>query len=238
MQSIRLSKRLEAIFRLVPPSGGVVDVGTDHGFIPLALLLSGFSGPLYATDINPGPLSSAKRLAAAHGAEDKISFLLCDGLSALEGGDISTVVIAGMGGETIASILSAAPWTREGNRLLILQPMSKADRLRGWLQENGYKVTSESLVDDGPLYELMTVSGGSGPPLSPAELLTGRFAQICADPLFPAKLDEHIAKAQRAVNGLSSSTAPDKLKNLPMYTETLYSLLKMREALSKEAGNG
>lgn len=236
MQSVRLSKRLEAIFRLIPPSGGVVDVGTDHGLIPLALLLSGFSGPLYATDINSGPLSSAKRLAAAHGMESKISFCLCDGLAALDGGDISTVVIAGMGGETIASILSAAAWTRENGRLLILQPMSRADRLRGWLHENGYCVTGESLVSDGPIYELMTVTGGSGPPLSPAELLTGRFSQICSHPLFPAKLDEHISKAQNAVNGLSMSTSPEKLKNLPMYKQTLESLLKMREKL-KESSN-
>jgi len=238
MEKIKLSKRLDAIYRLIPFNGGAADVGTDHGFIPAALVLDGFVFPVYATDIKQGPLDSARRFAAAHGVENKISFHLCDGLSALDGYDISTVIIAGMGGETIASILADAPWTKENGRLLILQPMSKADRLRQWLLENSYRVLSERLVEDGPIYQILTVSGGNGLPPSPAELLIGRYSLIKSDPLFPRKLDELIAKAKAAFDGLSASANPEKLKALPEYRETLDSLLNMRERYYKENENG
>jgi len=238
MEKIKLSKRLDAIYRLIPFNGGAADVGTDHGFIPAALVLDGFDFPVYATDIKQGPLDSARRFAAAHGVEDKISFRLCDGLSSLDGDDISTVIIAGMGGETIASILYDAPWTKKNGCLLILQPMSKAGRLRRWLSENGYRVLSERLVEDGPIYQIMTVSEGSELPLSPAELLAGRYSLIKSDPLFPRKLDELIGKAKAAFEGLSASANPEKLKALPEYRESLDSLLNMRERYYKENENG
>lgn len=234
MQAIRLSKRLEAIYSLIPPSGGIADVGTDHGLIPVRLALSGGEGPIYATDINPGPLSSARGLAEAHGVAERIRFCRCDGLSALKGEDISTVVIAGMGGETIASILSAAPWTRDAGRLLILQPMSKTHRLRRWLFENRYRIISEQLIRDGALYELMTVSGGEGEPFSPAELLTGRFSLIGSDPNFPARLEELIKKTENALSGLSACADPEKRKSLPIYEEALNGLVAMRERLEAE----
>lgn len=238
MDKIRLSRRLDAIYRLIPFNGGAADVGTDHGFIPAALVLGGFDFPVLATDIKPGPLDSARRFAAAHGVEDRISFHLCDGLSALDGDVISTVIIAGMGGETIASILSDAPWTKEDGRLLILQPMSKADRLRQWLFESGYKELSEQLVEDGPIYQIMTVTGGNGLPLSPAELLIGHYSLIKSDPLFPRKLDELIGKARVAFEGMSASADSEKRKALPAYRETLDSLLNMRESFYKENENG
>lgn len=211
-------------------------MGTDHGFVPIYLLEKGHPGPIYATDINSGPLENARRAARARGLEGKIGFRLCDGLSGLDGRDISTVIIAGMGGETIASILSAAPWTREGGRLLILQPMSRGDRLRAWLGENGYRVSSERLVRDGQLYELLTASGGAeDSPLSPGELLLGRFELIRRDPLLPERLEEMTEKARRALSGLSASSDPEKLKSLPEYRECLESLLELGEKLSQEA---
>lgn len=236
MPQQKLSKRLEAIAALVPPGGGVADVGTDHGYIPVHLLKKGHPGPIYATDINPGPLESARRAAIVYGLEEKISFRLCDGLSALDGGDISTVIIAGMGGETIAAILSAASWTRESGRLLILQPMSRSDRLRAWLGQNGYRISSEQLVWDGQIYELLTASGGGEPQaLFPGELLTGRFELIRRDPLFPRRLDELTGKARRALEGLSASSDPEKRKSLPEYRQRLDSLLELGQKLSQEA---
>ncbi|NCC68024.1 MAG: SAM-dependent methyltransferase, partial [Clostridia bacterium] len=149
MAAIKLSERLLSIAKLIPSCGGVADVGTDHGYIPVWLAQNGHSGGLFATDINKGPLEHAKQTAAEYGQAGKISFFLCDGLKALSGREISTVIIAGMGGENIAEIISAAPWMKENHSLLILQPMSKSAFLRQWLFNNGYSVLSEQLVDDG-----------------------------------------------------------------------------------------
>ncbi len=228
MASIKLSDRLLAIAQLVPTSGGVADVGTDHGYIPVWLAQNGHQGRLFATDIKKAPLGHAKQTAVEYGQKDKIDFHLCDGLSALNGEDISTVIIAGMGGENIAEILSAAHWTKENEALIILQPMSKASFLRKWLFENGYKVLSEQLIDDGAVYEILTVQPGEDKPYSPAELLTGHNNLISSNPLFEKQLKHLIKKSERTVFGLSSSAKAEDHERLAAAIETLSSLLEMK----------
>lgn len=210
MADIKLSKRLAAIARLAPPGGGAADVGTDHGIIPVFLCQRGKNAPIYAADINPDPLRHAAETAAEHGVSDKISLVLCDGLAALSGEDISCVIIAGMGGETVISILQAALWTRLPGKTLVLQPMTKAPELRRWLYENGYRVVSEELVEDGKLYELFSVTGGQDEPYSMAELYTGHTALIAGHELYSARLNELADKARRALEGLSHSQAADE----------------------------
>lgn len=232
MAEIRLSGRLKAIARLVPPSGGMADIGTDHGYLPIYLFKKGFEGTIIATDIKPGPLDSARRSAKEHGLDGTIDFHLCDGLRGIDGSTIATVVIAGMGGETIASILEDAPWTKEGGRLLVLQPMSKSDRLRSWLFENGYKVLTEELIKDGAVYELFSVSGGNDAAYCAGELLTGHFQLISGDPLFPERLDRLISKQRRAADGLSSSNDLESHKRLEKINEILGDLYYMKERSS------
>ena len=232
MQSVRLSRRLAAIAALLPAGGGLADVGTDHGLIPVSALQSGFQGRVCATDIRSGPLDAARHTAREAGLADRIEFHLTDGLDSVDGSNIASVVIAGMGGENIADILARAPWTREG-RLLILQPMSKADFLRRWLTENGYRIETETLVADGPVYELLTARGGTQAPLSPAELLTGRFALIKDDPLFPARLTHLLEGQRRAVAGLERSSKPEDAARLAVEKNTLESLLEMQERMTE-----
>ena len=96
-----MNKRLEEIYALIGEGRGLVDVGTDHGYIPAALAKSGYSGKIIASDINPGPLQAARRSAESAGVADKIDFLLCDGLDGCDPSAIDTIVIAGMGGVPI-----------------------------------------------------------------------------------------------------------------------------------------
>lgn len=239
MASIKLSDRLLAIAQLIPPSGGVADVGTDHGYIPVWLVQNGHNGKLFATDINIAPLEHAKQTATEYGLDDKIEFQLCDGLAALNGTDLSTVIIAGMGGESIAEILSGAPWVKEQNTLLILQPMSKSSLLRKWLFENGFRVLSEQLVDDGKVYEILTAQAGEDEPYSPAELQTGHKRLISSDPLFAKQLTLLVKKFERAVFGLSSSVKPEARARSACAIETFSSLLEMKNGdLSNEVKGG
>ena len=213
MAQIKLSARLEAIARAIPNQGSVADIGTDHGLIPVWLLSNGHNGALFATDINSGPLESAKQTALEHGFGDKIRFFLCDGLAGLSGQKIDTVVIAGMGGETIAEILGASTKLIK-NSLLVLQPMSRASELRRWLFENGYRVLSEQLITDGPVYELMTACSGQDMPYSPAEFFIGHRALISGDPLFPKRLETLTEKFRRAEGGLAISARPEDHERL------------------------
>lgn len=227
MSGLKLSLRLNAIAKLVPLFGGVADVGTDHGYIPVWLAQNGHQGKLFATDISKAPLEHAKRTAAEYGLEGQIGFFLCNGLEALSGSDVDTVIICGMGGETIAEILSAALWTRENGHLLILQPMSKSSFLRSWLFENSYKVLSEKLVEDGMVYEILTATAGKDVPYSPAELLIGHRQLISSDPLYSDRLYFLTEKADRAKTGLAASSRAVDTERLKEINELIASLSEL-----------
>ncbi|NLT64296.1 MAG: SAM-dependent methyltransferase [Clostridiales bacterium] len=230
MSQIKLSARLEAIAKHIPLHGNFADVGTDHGYLPVWLLQNGYTGKLYATDIKKGPLERAKKTAAEFGFEDKIGFFLCDGLNALDGMDIRTVVIAGMGGENIADILHKAPWTKNNNCLLILQPMSKSALLRSWLFENGYRVQSEQLVKEGDVYEILTASAGHDTPYSPAELFIGHRHLISSDPLYKSRLEYLIEKTKRAASGLAESTKAEDAVRLNDMNAVFASLQELKKS--------
>lgn len=195
---IHLSPRLAAVAALVPPGAAVIDVGTDHAMIPVWLVQTGRSPKVLATDIRSGPLQSAAALLEKTRTGDRIRLLQTDGLDGVSPRDGDTVILAGMGGETMISILSAAPWTREG-ALLILEPQSKGADLRRWLIQSGYQIGSERLVEDaGRLYPILTAVGGQAPDYTQAELHLGRLAQIGQDSLFPRYLALMRARTAKA----------------------------------------
>ena len=109
---IKLSPRLLAAAHCVPCGARVIDVGTDHGKLPVWLVQNNIASHVWAGDIRPGPLSSAQALIEAEHLADKISVRLTDGLQGFSEADCDTVTICGMGGENIAEILAAAPWLK------------------------------------------------------------------------------------------------------------------------------
>ncbi len=134
------------------------DVGTDHGYLPCYMVENGLCSKAYACDIAAGPLSSAKMHIAQKGLSDKVTAVLSDGLDSVEKGDITDVVIAGMGGELIAQIVSRCSWLKEGINL-VLQPMTKPELLRQWLYDNGFTVNKELACVSGRfVYSVMQVS--------------------------------------------------------------------------------
>ena len=76
-----MNKRLDLLYEMIPDNGrGVIDVGTDHGQIPIRLAVSGYKGHILASDVAEGPLKTARSAAHIAGVEKRIQFLLCDGL--------------------------------------------------------------------------------------------------------------------------------------------------------------
>ena len=152
-----LSDRLLACCAFVRPGDRVADVGCDHGYLSIHLLQTGIASHVYASDVRPGPLSSAKRNADLYGITEKIAFFLSDGVQNLPR-DFDTMVCAGMGGDTMISILSAAPWLKNDRYRLILQCQSKTPLLRRYLSENGWAISRETVLRDGRLlYTVMEV---------------------------------------------------------------------------------
>lgn len=204
---MELTPRLRAIANQIPQGARLADVGTDHGHLPVWLLLNGQIDRAIAADLRAGPLNRARETAQQYGQMERVSFRLCDGLADVEPDEVDTVVIAGMGGETIAAILQAAPWTRK-DKLLLLQPMTGAPKLREWLQTNGYAILDEKISREGKkLYSIWTVRGGAMPPMTPAELWAGKNRP---GPLRKEFLDTMELKVERALQGHLAAQSPDQ----------------------------
>ena len=154
---------------------------------------------------------------------------LGSGLSCVAPDEIDTIVIAGMGGETILSILEAAPWTNDARYTLLLQPMTKAEVLRPWLSEQGYVFLKERLVLENRTYfPIMALrGGGTGQPLSIGQAWGGVALQD--DPLQGNALDALLHLCTYALNGLERSTVPKNLERAAQQRAILVQLRRMKE---------
>jgi tRNA (adenine22-N1)-methyltransferase len=185
---ITLTPRLAAAASFVRPDSLLLDVGTDHAYLPIHLCEQGRRSPSVASDINEGPVERATAHVAMSGLSDRITVVRTDGLTGLDRLADDTrpldVVICGMGGELIASILSAAPWIKRSGTRLILQPMTHSEKLREYLLSSGFAPVAERLcAEPHPkggerIYQIICAEytpHADTPAYSPAELQTGRL---------------------------------------------------------------
>lgn len=148
MKAPSLSPRLAAIASFVRPGARLSDVGTDHGYLPGSLLYNHQISFAVASDIAPAPLAKAEKYLKELSLEQNSATVLTPGLRGIEAYSPDDIVIAGMGGELIASILDDAPFIREKDIRLILQPMTKAEVLHKYLASAGFELLSERPVEE------------------------------------------------------------------------------------------
>ena len=139
---------MQMVSDLVCPGKVLADIGTDHAYLPVYLCQKGMIPRALACDIRIGPLENAKNTVKVCGYENQIECRLGSGLEPVKEGEAEEIVIAGMGGETIVSILSACPWVQSSQIHLILQPMTHAEDVRRYLFENGFSVLAEQTTQD------------------------------------------------------------------------------------------
>ncbi len=156
---ITLRPRLAALAARVPQGARVADIGTDHARLPLWLLQRNVTQSVIAADIADGPLARARALADRVDLSDALVLVKSDGLKALSEDDIDTVVVAGMGGETIADILQTTPWSH--GKHLLLQPMSRPERLLAYLHGAGLDVSEHCVEDNGRRYCIFECNRGN-----------------------------------------------------------------------------
>ena len=220
---MQLSKRLTAVAAMVTPSFRLVDVGTDHAYVPIYLAEQGRIPAAIAMDVNQGPLSRAREKIASHQLDAYIETSLSDGLSSLRAGEGDSLLIAGMGGGLTIRILSEGRSLLPGFSELILEPQSDVDRVRFWLFQNSFHIAEEDFVEeDGKYYPIIrAVPGEKGEMPSGEELLYGPVLLAKRHPV----LKEFLLREESLVQGLLGQL---------LKTESEKARMRMEELRKKE----
>ena len=171
---MKLSRRLEMVISFVEKGSRIAVVGTDHGYVPIVLAERGLVDGGVAMDVKEGPLKRAREHIRQNGLDGVIEVRLSDGVKELGDGEADTVIIAGMGGELVIHILE------DGRRLWgqvkhwILSPQSEIYKVRKFLEENGFFIGREEMVEeDGKYYTVMDAASGVMGRMEPWEMMYG-----------------------------------------------------------------
>ena len=192
MNEHTLSQRLERVAAHIPAGARLADIGSDHAYLPVALMRRGLIAAAVAGEVAATPFHAASRTVDDNGLAQRITVRLADGLAAIEVADeITAISLCGMGGETIRDILDSGKAHLNGGERLILQPNGGEQPLRQWLMNNGYQILHEELLRENRFYYEIIVA-------ERAEAVTYSAEQLYFGPLqMQARSPEFLAKWQR-----------------------------------------
>lgn len=228
---IPMNARLLACADLVPQGATVADVGTDHGYLSIYLLQKGIANRVFATDIREKPLEKAKVNASRFGVSGRMQFFCTPGLRGVPR-EFDTLVCAGMGADTMISILQEAPWLKSAEYRLILQCQSAANDLRRYLWQSGWRITREIPVQDGKfLYTVLEARFGEAVALTPGQEYAPPALLSTGSPLLAPYLTRCIRGLERTVAGIRQSKEPEDQERRRYFERALQELKEMEESL-------
>ncbi len=143
--TLNLDERLSLAASFVRHGKRFADIGSDHAYLPIYLAQKGIVDVALASDINEGPVESAKQNINTYGVADKVQAICSDGLAGAKEFAPEDIAILGMGGELIEAIISRAAWVKDKNIRLILQPMTHAESLYYYLCREGFSIVDEGI---------------------------------------------------------------------------------------------
>lgn len=195
----------------VPQGAVILDVGSDHAYLPIELVEKGKIERAIAGEVVEGPYQSAVKNVESHGLKEKIQVRLANGLAAFEEEDQVTVItIAGMGGRLIATILEEGLDKLSNIQRLILQPNNREDDLRIWLQDNGFQIVAESILEEaGKFYEILVVEAGQMK-LSASDVRFGPFLSKEVSPVFVQKWQKEATKLEFALSQIPEKNLEER----------------------------
>jgi len=210
--TLKLTPRLQAIADKIIPGSAVADIGSDHAYIPVYLLVNHLAAHVIVSDSKKGPLAAASETLKLFNLTKVADLRLGDGLAVLQPWDkVDAVVIAGMGGETITAILDRGHQVLKPSTRLIIQAMTDSGLVRSWLVEHGYAIIEEDIAqEDDNFYEIIVArQGGSSYPGTDSRLLAmGPLLVANKHPLLRPMLEQRLKRmSQAAENAGRSQTA-------------------------------
>ena len=214
MNEHTLSMRLERVAAHVPNGARLADIGSDHAYLPVALVRRGVIDAALAGEVATTPFQAAERTVRDNGLEQQITVRLADGLAAIEARDgITAISLCGMGGETIRDILEAGKAHLSGRERLILQPNGGEQPLRLWLMRNGYRIVSEELLHENRFYYEIIVAERADPVVYTAEqLFFGPLLMQARSPVFLAKWQRALRLRQKTLAAFERAQAVPEAK--------------------------
>ncbi|MHC8319871.1 tRNA (adenine(22)-N(1))-methyltransferase [Pseudomonas sp. GB2N2] len=205
MNQQTLSMRLERVAAHMPADARLADIGSDHGYLPVALIRRGAIAAAVAGEVAMTPFRSAARTVRENDLEHLITVRLANGLAAIEPADgITAISICGMGGETIRDILDSGKAHLSGQERLILQPNGGEQPLRQWLMDNGYRLLCEELLRENRFYYEIIVAERTGPVVySGEELYFGPLLMQERSPAFLAKWQRILREKHKTLSSFA-----------------------------------
>lgn len=225
-----LSTRLERVAAHVPPGARLADIGSDHAYLPVALMRRGVIAAAVAGEVAATPFHAAERTVRDNGLEQQVSVRLADGLAAVTPADaITAISLCGMGGETIRDILASGTANLSGQERLILQPNGGEQPLRQWLMDNGYRILVEELLQENRFYYEIIVAERAEPVVYSAEALYfGPLLMQARSPVFLAKWQrllrqkhKTLASFQQARQAVSQAKVQELVQQVQWITALL-----------------
>jgi tRNA (adenine22-N1)-methyltransferase len=222
--------RLERVAAHVPAGARLADIGSDHGYLPVALLRRGVISAAVAGEVALTPFRSAERTVRESRLEHMIAVRLASGLAAIEPGDgITAISLCGMGGETIRDILEAGKSRLSGRERLILQPNGGEQPLRQWLMTHDYRILREEMLRENRFYYEIIVAERDGPvTYSAEELYFGPLQMQARSPVFLDKWQrmlrfkqKNLANLTRAQQGVAQEKVQEIARQIRWISELL-----------------
>jgi tRNA (adenine22-N1)-methyltransferase len=222
--------RLEKVAAYVPSGARMADIGSDHGYLPVALMRRGVIASAVAGEVAITPFQAAERTVRENDFEQQISVRHANGLMAIEADDGITVIsICGMGGETIRDILDDGKARLSGHERLILQPNGGERHLRQWLMEQGYRILFEEVLQENRFHYEIIVAERTGPVVyTPEQLYFGPLQMQARSPAFLDKWTRMLRLKQQTLNNFAralQAVPEEKRQEVARHTRWIAELL-------------
>lgn len=211
---MNLTPRLLALAGELNQCKILIDVGTDHGYLPIFAVQQNLAAKALALDIKEIPLQGAEANVKDYNLTNKIECRLSDGLQNVEMKEIEAIVIAGMGGYTIKNILQMDLTKAQKAKYLLLQPNNGQERLRRWLSQVGFKIIAEGVVQERKhFYQWMKiVFDGQKREISNFEAIYGNPANHNNIDITIVWLNKEKSKVEKILKNLALAEQSDPLR--------------------------